>query len=103
VVVTVKAFAKRYGVDRYTAYEDLIALGFAASASDHRWARRSVSAPRRRGAGAERERGLGGPADDGWTTLDSRLFFVADHTSNGAPYGVFAEEMPPCGDSSCRL
>jgi hypothetical protein len=27
--VTVKSDAKRYGVDRYTAYEDLTALGFA--------------------------------------------------------------------------
>ena len=26
--ITVKAYAKRYGVDRYTAYDDLTALGF---------------------------------------------------------------------------
>jgi hypothetical protein len=26
--VTVKTYAKRYGVDRHTAYEDLTALGF---------------------------------------------------------------------------
>ncbi len=27
--VTAKSYAKRYGVDRYTAYDDLTTLGFA--------------------------------------------------------------------------
>jgi hypothetical protein len=27
------------------------------------------------------------------------LFFVAGHTSGGAPYGMFADEMPPYDDS----
>ena len=26
--VTIKTYARRYGVDRYTAYEDLTAIGF---------------------------------------------------------------------------
>ena len=26
--VTIKTYARRYGVDRYTAYEDLAAIGF---------------------------------------------------------------------------
>jgi hypothetical protein len=31
--VSVKAYAKRYGVDRYTAFDDLSALGFPLPAS----------------------------------------------------------------------
>jgi hypothetical protein len=30
--------------------------------------------------------------------LDGRPFFVAGHTSGGAPYGTFADEMPPYDD-----
>jgi hypothetical protein len=33
---SVKAFARRYGVDRYTAYADLIAIGFRVAAGDNR-------------------------------------------------------------------
>jgi hypothetical protein len=33
VKVTVRAYAKRYGVDSYTAYDDLTAFGFALPAS----------------------------------------------------------------------
>lgn len=29
--VTVQAYAKRYGVDRYTAYDELTAIGFPAA------------------------------------------------------------------------
>src|SRR5438046_1953687 len=39
--VTVRTYARRYGVDRYTAYEDLAALGFVLPASARQWARRS--------------------------------------------------------------
>ncbi|WP_424535532.1 hypothetical protein ACOZ38_36430 [Sphaerisporangium viridialbum] len=87
-----KTYAKRYGVDRYTAHEDLTALGVALPASARRWAHRPVSVPRRRA-----ERGAG-DADDGWITLDGRLFFVEGHTSNGTPYGMSADEMSPYGD-----
>ena len=38
--VTVSGYAKRYGVDRYTAYDDLTALGYALPASALRWTNR---------------------------------------------------------------
>ena len=36
--MSVKAFARRYGVDRYTAYADLIAIGLRVAPGDNRWA-----------------------------------------------------------------
>jgi hypothetical protein len=86
--ITVKRYAKRYGVDRYTAYDDLIALGVALPAS----AQRPPSTPRpvaRRHAG---------PVDNSWIMLDGRPFFVAGFTLGGAPYGIYDDEMEPCDD-----
>lgn len=88
-----KSYAKRYGVDRYTAYDDLTALGLALPDSTRQWAQRPPATPRGR---AER---CGDHADDWWTTLDGRLFVVAGHTSGGAPYGMSADEISPYDDS----
>jgi hypothetical protein len=86
--VTVKAYAKRYGVDMYTAYEDLMAVAFPLPPSAERWAQRPPPTPRRV---AEH------PTDDvdadWWITLDGRTFFVAGYTSGGAPYGIYEDEM----------
>ncbi|WP_322756681.1 hypothetical protein [Frankia sp. Cas3] len=92
--VTAKSYAKRYGVDRYTAYDDLTALGFALPDSARQWAQRPPAAPR---GHAERRSDQG--HDEWWTVLDGRLFFVAGRTSGGAPYGMFADEMPPSDES----
>jgi hypothetical protein len=35
--VTVQAYAKRYGVDCYTAYDELTTIGFPLPASAARW------------------------------------------------------------------
>ena len=82
------AYAKRYGVDRYTAYDDHRArvrvahLGAAVGQPPRGGPRRPGRAPH-------------DPVDDPWrATLDGRLFFVVGYTSGGAPYGVFADEMP---------
>jgi hypothetical protein len=45
--VTIKAFARRYGFDRYTAYEDLAAIGFPLPDSARRWAHRPPPRPAR--------------------------------------------------------
>jgi hypothetical protein len=45
--VRVKAFARRYGVDCYTAYADLIAIGFRLAPADNRWAVRPGPTPKR--------------------------------------------------------
>jgi hypothetical protein len=90
--ITVKSYAKRYGVDRYTAYDDLITLGVALPASAQRWAQRPPSTPRpvaRRDAG---------PVDNSWIMLEGRRFFAAGFTSGGAPYGIYEDEMEPYDD-----
>jgi hypothetical protein len=78
--------------ERYTAYEDLTALGIALPDSAQQWAQRPTVTPRRTA-----ERGVG-QIDDWWIMLDGRSFFVAGYTSSGAPYGMFADEMPPYDD-----
>jgi hypothetical protein len=32
-------------------------------------------------------------ANDDWTMLDGRRYFVAGYTPNGAPYGIFEDEF----------
>ena len=91
--VTVKSYTKRYGVDRYTDYEDLTALGFELPDSAQQWAQRPSATPRRAAA-----RGVDQFDDESWIMLDGRLFFVAGYTSGGAPFGMFADEMPPYDD-----
>jgi hypothetical protein len=86
--VTIEAHARRYGVDRYTAYEDLAAIGFPLPDSAQRWAHRPPPQPRppRRAT----PRAL---PDDGWIMMDERPYFVAGCTPGGAPYGMYLDEM----------
>ncbi|MFI9384339.1 hypothetical protein [Kutzneria sp. NPDC052558] len=85
--VTIKTYAKRYGVDRYTAYEDLTAVGFPLPPSAETWAHRPDPTPRRRAV--DEQAGLD---DDMWINIDGRRMFVVDHTPGGAPFGVFEDE-----------
>jgi len=87
--VTVRAYARRYGVDCYTAYDDLTALGITLPASAQRWAQRLPATPRHVTA----EQSF--LSDDlGWITIDGRLLFVVGYTPGGVPYGVFDDEVP---------
>ena len=45
--VTIKTYARRYGVDRYTAYEDLTAIGFPLPDSARRWGAGHLRSPAR--------------------------------------------------------
>jgi hypothetical protein len=45
--ITVKMYARRYGVDRYTAREDLEAIGFVFAPGDTRWSKRPEPVPRK--------------------------------------------------------
>jgi hypothetical protein len=83
--VTIKTYAKRYRVDRYTAYEDLTAIGFALPTSAQRWSQRPPVRPRR-------ESNPQANGDD-WTVIDGRRYFIAGYTPNGAPYGIFEDEF----------
>jgi hypothetical protein len=78
--VSVTAFARQYGVDRYTAYEDLIAIGYAVPSGDTRWAVRRVPTPKRPRAE---------PVDlEGhWIWIGDQRMFVVGFTPGGAPYG----------------
>jgi len=86
--VTIKTYARRYGVDRYTAYEDLTAIGFPLPDSAQRWAHRPPPQPRPRRSATPRAL-----LDDDWIMIDGRPYFVAGYTSGGAPYGIYLDEM----------
>jgi hypothetical protein len=91
--ITMKSYTKRYGVDRYTAYDDLTALGVTLPVSAQQWAQRPPSTSR---PAARRD---AGPVDDSWIMLDGRLFFVAGFTAGGAPYGIYDDELELCDDA----
>ena len=78
--VSVKAFARRYGVDCYTAYADLIAIGLRLPLGDNRWAVRPAPTPKRPPAE---------PAgfDEDWIWIGDQRMFVVGYTPGGAPYG----------------
>lgn len=85
--VTIKTYAKRYGVDKYSAYEDLTAIGFALPPSAEQWSQRPPPVQRNRGPVPDTY------ANDDWTMIDGRRYFVAGYTPNGMPYGIFEDEM----------
>jgi hypothetical protein len=92
-VVTIKTYTRRYGVDRYTAYDDLTALGVRLpSSAQHRSQRPSPPPRPRRRAASDTS-----PLDTDSIILDGKPFFVAGYTSAGFPYGIFEDEMhdPP--------
>ena len=82
--VTITTYARRYGVDRYTAYQDLTAIGFPLPDSAQRWAHRPPPRPRPRRSAAPRAL-----LDNDQITLDGWPYFVAGYTPGGAPYGTF--------------
>jgi hypothetical protein len=86
--VTTKAYARRYGVDRYTACEDLAAIGFPLLDSAQRRANRPPPQARPRRSATPRALG-----DDDWIMIDGRPYFVAGYTSGGVPYGIYLDEM----------
>jgi hypothetical protein len=92
--ITVGSYARRYGVDRYIAFDDLAALGYPLPESAQRWAQRPPATPRRRAGRRDPE-----PLDDdSWIMLDGRAFFVTGYTAGGAPFGIFADEISAADD-----
>ena len=78
--VSVQAFARRDGVDRCTAYQDLVAIGFAFPTGDSRWAVRPAPTPKRQRTEPD---DLGGD----WAWSGDQRMFVVGSTPGGAPYG----------------
>lgn len=89
--VTVGTYAKRYGVDRYTAYEELTAIGFPLPATASRWARRPPPVPRKAGRRTD-ELDDSRFTDLGWVWVGDRRMFVVGHTAGGAPFGCWEDE-----------
>jgi hypothetical protein len=85
--VTVKRYAKRYGVDCYSAREDLEAIGFVFAPADTRWSVRPKPVPRV----AKADEDTGQDPRMGW--IGDRLMLVVGYTPGGAPYGCCADEM----------
>ena len=86
--VSVTAFGRRYGVDRYTAYVDLIAIGVRLGPGDSRWAVRPARAPKRPPAEpADFPADFPAVFDEGWVWIGGQRMFVVGYTPGGAPYG----------------
>lgn len=95
VEVTLRAYTRRYGVDRHTAYDELTMLGITLPAKDEQWA---VYQPPKRSRADEHESDrVGGGVPYGWCGWSgaSELTFVTGFTSGGAPFGLRADEFPP--------
>lgn len=94
-LVSVKTYAKRYGVDRYTAHDDLLAIGFPLTARDAHWAVRPPAVPKRPVA----EPAVEPEGDDiDWIWVGDQRMFVVGYTSGGAPFG-YIEGLDDLADS----
>jgi hypothetical protein len=86
--VHVRTYARRFGVNRYTAYQDLRAIGFPLTPEEERWAIRPAKTPKRRKPAHDPDEGLFRWEED----AGGRLIWVMGYTSGGAPYGLTKDE-----------
>jgi hypothetical protein len=88
----VVSYAKRYGVDRYTAYDDLTAMNFPSPAAAARWAQRPPAIPSRtrRHTNEFDDKRVG---DLDWVWVGDQRMFVVGHTCGGAPFGCYTDEL----------
>jgi len=89
--VTVKSYAKWYGVDRYTAYVELGMLGVQLRPEDSRWAVRPPPAPRR----SDPVRGSEPSRESGWVEVGGVLMFPVGYTEGGMPFGLTLDDLDP--------
>ena len=86
-----KAYRKKYGVDRLTAIEDLFLLGMIDEGKRDVLSKQELD----RQALVRRQREEKKGAE--WAALhadqNDRFFYIAGYTSGGAPYGVTWKEM----------
>lgn len=88
-----KTYAKWYGVDRYTAYDDLTAIGFLLPTAAAQWAFGGTAAtPRQRPRHTDDldDERFGDPD---WVWVGDRRMFVVGYTSGGAPFGCYEDEF----------
>lgn len=96
--VTIKTYAKWYGVDRYTAYDDLLAIGFPLTPKDALWAVRPPPVPKRPPPEPELD-------DLEWIWVGDQCMFVVGYTAGGAPFG-YVEGLDDLADTDpedCRF
>jgi len=90
--VTIRTYAKRFGLDRYTAYDELTMLGVPLSSGDLQWATRPPPVPK-----ADRDHVEPGSSDGGlppgWIEWGGEPIFPVGFTSGGCPYGLFAWQL----------
>ena len=84
----VTRYSKRYGVDRYTAYQEMVALGIKLRGSQARWAERPPPAPKRRPPPQ-----TPGAHDCGWVVYGGQVIFPVGYTAAGFPYGASLEDL----------
>ncbi|CAN5909815.1 hypothetical protein BH23ACT10_BH23ACT10_20960 [soil metagenome] len=96
--VTLRGYARRYGVDRYTAHHELTMLGVTLPVNDEQWSKRPSPVPERAEKSRSDERESDRVDDglpDGWMEWGGEIMFVVGFTSGGAPYGLRIDEFPP--------
>jgi hypothetical protein len=84
----IRTFGRRYGVDCYTAYADLIVIGVRLGPGDSRWAVRPAPAPKRPPAEpADLSANFDADVGEGWVWIGDQRMVVVGYTPGGAPYG----------------
>jgi hypothetical protein len=86
---TVGAYAKRCGVDRNTAYDELTAIGFPLPTSAAKWAQRPPPVSHKRRPHTDEV----DDADADWVWAGDRRMVVVGCTSGGAPFGCYEDEF----------
>lgn len=86
--VKARDFAARYGVDRYTAYQEMTILGLPIPPDDERYAVRPPPRPRVRRRAAEPE-----PSPPQIIEWCGHLIMVMGWTEGGAPHGLGQDEL----------
>ncbi|MCW3037795.1 MAG: hypothetical protein JWM17_3107 [Actinobacteria bacterium] len=90
--VTIRTYARRYGVDWYTAHSELTALGVTLPAADVRWAVRPAPVPRPRPSRPEPNLSPS-RLPPGWVWVGSNVMFPVGETDGGCAYGLMAWEL----------
>lgn len=92
--VTVGLYARRYAVDRYTAYDELTRLGVGLPVTAARWAQRPPPVPKARSLDVVEPPWPEVAGDEfGWIEWGGESILVMGYTSGGAPYGLRADDF----------
>jgi hypothetical protein len=85
-------YARRYNVDKYTAYQELTMIGAPIDDHDHKYANRPPDVPKRRRR-AEVDHEESPFTEHGIIEWGGHLIMPMGHTSGGVPFGIMGEEL----------